>query len=183
MHKYFFSLILFAGVTTDLFAKTTQTKTKGSRISQQRSPLSSSKVSSSDHPGKLGAGIILGNPTGFSFKTHLHGREFMDFALAYSLRSSENFHVHGDYLWQKPHSFEIDQVPMFTYWGVGARFKNYRSGHHKDDYALGVRFPLGMGYIVGKSSFELFAELAFIMDILESTDVDFDIALGARFWF
>jgi hypothetical protein len=134
-------------------------------------------------PGQIGLGVILGSPTGFTLKAKHQNNNFFDLALAYSLRSDETIHIHGDYLWQFPNRFEIDNVPMFTYVGVGARLKHF--DHHKkgDDFALGVRLPAGFGYFIPQSHVELFAEAALIMDVLESTDLDINIGLGGRFWF
>ena len=157
---------------------------------KSRSPLHSSRPSKSTSydtnggaPGRMGVGFILGSPTGFTFKSHHQRSNFYDITLAYSLRSGETFHIHGDYLWQFPDQFRVDNVPMFTYFGLGARLKHFDKHKKNDDFALGARVPAGFGYFVPQTQLELFAELALIMDVFESTDVDFNGGVGGRFWF
>ncbi|MDH4469272.1 MAG: hypothetical protein QE271_14535 [Bacteriovoracaceae bacterium] len=161
-------------------------KDGGSKGTSHRSPITASSRANSlseANEKRMGVGVILGGPTGFTFKNHLQGIQFFDFALAYSLRSDETFHIHGDFLWQFADSFRVDQVPMFTYFGLGARFKHYDRHKDNESYGLGLRLPAGFGYVMPKTSIELFAEVALIVDMLESTDMDFNFGVGGRLWF
>jgi hypothetical protein len=51
-----------------------------------------------------------------------------------------------------------------------------------DDLA-GIRFPIGITYMFDTHPIDVFFEVAPIMDFTPDVDGDFNIAVGARFWF
>ena len=132
---------------------------------------------------RTGIGIIAGEPTGLSLKTWLDDRHAVDVALGWSFSGNTNLHAHADYLW---HDFGLlrpsgmpGQVPV--YYGVGARFKLHDDD--RDDDRLGVRIPLGVSWVAAEAPLDVFLELAPVLDLVPSTDLDLDAAIGVRFWF
>ena len=134
----------------------------------------------------VGLGVVLGSPTGFTGKWTLSKENAIDGVLAWDFRD-DYFHVHGDYLWLKNAGLRVDKVNLDWYFGVGARLNltdHFRAYHdHKDDFQLGVRGPIGIGYTFQKSNIELFGELALVVDIVQSTDAELDGGIGVRFHF
>jgi hypothetical protein len=125
----------------------------------------------------FGLGVILGEPTGFSFKGWTGPTTAIDAALAWSFVDETTFHVHVDYLW---HNDAITKKPeMPVYYGVGGRI---RTGGHGDD-RIGVRVVGGLGYYIPDTPIDLFVEIAPILDFAPSTDFSINGGLGARYFF
>jgi hypothetical protein len=133
--------------------------------------------------GNIGLGAIIGSPTGISAAYKLSNRNAVDAAFGWSLSDDVNFHIHSTYLWLKPAAFVIDDIDINVYYGIGGRIKDRDTRDKNEDFRLGARAPLGVHYQFDDPPIEIFAEVALILDVLEETDVDFNLALGARFWF
>lgn len=131
----------------------------------------------------IGAGIVLGEPTGISAKVWYTDTMAIDGAAAWSFRGDTNIHMHADLLWhdwrtldekaEMDHSFA--RLPL--YYGIGARA---RLG---DDDRLGMRLVIGTSLMLTRAPFDFFFEIAPIMDVVPSTDLDMNAGIGARFWF
>ena len=125
----------------------------------------------------VGLGIIVGEPTGFSFKYWTSSTTAFDAALAWSFIDEGAFHIHADYI---IHSFNLIRVPegkLPFYYGIGARLKT--SG----DTRLGVRVPLGLAYLFQNAPVDIFLEVVPILDLTPKTDFKINAALGARYFF
>jgi len=126
----------------------------------------------------FGLGIIIGEPTGISFKGWVNERNAIDGGLAWSFTRNGSVHVHADYLW---HSFRVfqtqERIPI--YYGIGGRI---RTGHN-EEAQLGVRVPVGIGYLFKDAPVDLFFEIAPIVDLAPKTELEANAGLGARFWF
>ncbi|HEV8538494.1 MAG TPA: hypothetical protein VGR15_06160 [Bacteroidota bacterium] len=126
----------------------------------------------------VGLGIIIGEPTGFSFKGWLDSRSAIDIGLAWSFVREGSFHIHADYLYHSFHVFETtENVPL--YFGVGGRIKTGRD----TDARVGVRGVIGIGYLFKDAPVDLFLEVAPIIDLTPSTDLQVNAGFGARFFF
>lgn len=124
-----------------------------------------------------GLGLIIGEPTGFSFKYWMSSTSAVDAALAWSFVDNGAFHIHADYLL---HSFDLIRVPegkMPFYYGIGGRLKT------TDDARLGVRVPLGLAYLFQKAPVDIFLEVVPILDLTPQTDFRINAAIGARYFF
>jgi len=139
----------------------------------------------------LGLGVIAGEPTGVSLKVWLDGRHAVDAAIGWSFSENESLQIHGDYLW---HTFDLlrpgdvkGRLPV--YYGVGARLKmqdegdGHGHGGNDDDALFGVRFPLGIDWIASTAPIDVFVEIAPVLDLIPSSDLSFNAALGVRYWF
>lgn len=133
----------------------------------------------------FGLGIIIGSPTGLSAKLSQGSNHAIDAAMAWDL-NDDHFHIHADYLWLKNAGLRLDNVALDWYFGVGGRLVILDNDHrrnHDDDYRLGVRGPIGIGYTFRDPRIEVFGELALIFNLIESTSVGIDGGIGARFHF
>ena len=129
-------------------------------------------------------GFILGAPTGISAKKELGNSRAVDGALAFSLRKNESLTLHSTYLFENRFPVHIqDAGTMNLYYGLGARFAFIDAGKDRDKVAFGPRAPLGFNYDFTQQNVQLFTELSLTMDLIPSTEVDFDFGIGARFRF
>lgn len=136
----------------------------------------------------IGLGVILGEPTGISFKTWTGGRTAVDAAAAWSFSENDSFQLHADYLihpFAMPKPREI-KGRIWFYYGIGGRLKlkesNGRS-RNEDDDLLGIRFPLGFSHLLTTAPVAFFAEFVPILDIAPDTEADLNAAAGARYYF
>lgn len=127
-----------------------------------------------NRPTNTELGIILGEPTGISFKFWQSGSTAIDGAVAWSLGRNESVHVHADYLFHN--NLDVDQGVLLFYYGPGVK------AVFADDPRVGVRFPLGMQYIIDSTRISLFFEIAPTFDLSPSTSFGVDGGLGLRFF-
>ncbi len=134
-----------------------------------------------------GLGIIVGEPTGISYKHWFESRHAFDMAAAWSFSGANSFQFHADYL---VHSFDqivldAGEGDVALYLGIGGRLKlNEDDNRWKDeDVLLGVRIPLGASYLFEEAPFEIFLEIVPVLDIVPDSEFDINAALGFRFYF
>lgn len=125
--------------------------------------------------GKTGLGIMLGEPSGVSLKVWNNSKTAWDLGVAWSLSGSSSLYAHTDYLWH--HWLDVDKGNLAFYIGVGAR------AVFSDDIHIGARVPLGLNYLIANSPFDLFLEVAPVLDLIPDTGSDANGALGVRFYF
>lgn len=127
----------------------------------------------------FGIGIILGEPTGLSGKYWISEDKAFDAALAYSfLDDNKSLAFHADYLYHL--NGIIDRhYKMPLYYGFGVRF---RLRENKDN-SFGVRGVIGLIVYLREAPVDIFFEVAPVFRLLPNTNIDFDIAIGARYFF
>jgi hypothetical protein len=127
----------------------------------------------------VGVGVIAGEPTGLSFKLWGDGASGLDAASGWSFGDEGRLYLHADYLWQRMiEDREIGGTVPF-YFGVGGRVL-LREGR---DSRLGIRIPLGLDYFFEEGRFNVFVELAPIIDLVPETEFDLSGGVGLRFLF
>lgn len=118
-------------------------------------------------------GLILGEPTGISYKRSLGANRAMDAAAAWAFSGPDRLHLHADHLWFKNDAFkEGARLPL--YYGVGGRLKL------EDKSRLGIRLPVGLQYFFTGSRLTLFLEVAPILDLAPDTELELNAAAGLR---
>ncbi|HXH30108.1 MAG TPA: hypothetical protein VNJ01_04795 [Bacteriovoracaceae bacterium] len=128
--------------------------------------------------GDLGIGVSLGNPTGLNGKYWLTENSAVDGGAAFSFGKHTDFNLHSDYLLHEKSALFLNEVnPLDVYYGIGARME------FADDIELGIRFPLGVAHVFGEESSDVFAEIAPVLDFLNTTAVELYFAIGARYYF
>lgn len=131
----------------------------------------------------FGIGAIIGNPTGISGELLLENNNTIDFAAAWSTWRYIGFHVHADFLWTDNPFFQVRQVPVEWYFGVGGRLVSITNDKHEGKSAIGPRVPVGMYFYIPETPIKVFGELAATLNLTPATDVDLGAAIGARFYF
>ncbi len=125
----------------------------------------------------FGLGIILGDPTGLSFKVWQSNKIAYDAALAWSLGKHNNIHIHVDYLVHNYDIIRVQKGKLPFYFGIGGRLEA------RDESVLGLRIPLGMNYLFAKVPIDLFLELVPTLNIIPKTGFDLEGGIGARYYF
>jgi hypothetical protein len=129
----------------------------------------------------LGIGVIVGEPTGISIKKWIDNTHAVDGAIAISPSGDDAFNVHADYL---IHSTSSTISPPELkgsapwYYGLGARIRTRNGDTH-----FGVRVPVGIDYLFADSPLDFFGEVGPVLDIAPDTALDFNVAIGLRYFF
>jgi len=126
---------------------------------------------------RIGAGIIVGEPTGLSFKYWLTDNTALDAGLAWSFVDENAFQIQADYLIHNFSLIKISNGKLPFYFGIGGRLK------FSNDATLGVRVPLGLAYIFSDEPIDIFLEIVPILDLLPQTDFTISAAIGGRYFF
>lgn len=137
-----------------------------------------------ERKGDQGLGLMLGNPSGLSFKMWLDEKVAFDGAVGvdqgeFDAHATLLFH---NFTWAKNINDRLikgitDNGEFPFYFGVGPRalFDNKTE--------LGVRFPVGLAFLPHNTTWEFFAEVAPVLRLTPSSGVDADYALGLRYYF
>ena len=125
----------------------------------------------------IGLGVILGEPTGVSFKSWVGRREAIDVAVAWSFDGEGAIHIHADYLFHNFRLFRIEKGDLILYYGIGARVKTVNKTQ------VGVRIPLGLSYLFERDPIEIFFELGPIMNVTPKTLFRMTTGVGVRYFF
>jgi hypothetical protein len=137
--------------------------------------------------GVLGAGLIVGEPTGITGKYYLTDDRAIDLAIGGAV-VGRGLQIHGDFLW---HPWVLDQEASFAlplYLGVGGRILNHNAGGSDDEdhVRIGVRAPVGILFDFTRIPLDVFAEVAGVLDYHtrgENFGVDLNAGIGARYYF
>ncbi|MCL5268643.1 MAG: hypothetical protein M1469_11160 [Bacteroidetes bacterium] len=140
----------------------------------------------------VGAGIIVGGPTGISAKFWISNINALDIAIGWSngtrwerfdknvyyYDSQSYLHINADYVW---HNFDFirttQRLPL--YYGVGL---DYESGYALPT-AVGVRGVIGIDWMPYNVPLDVFLEMAPVLYVAPATAMGVDASLGARFFF
>jgi hypothetical protein len=122
----------------------------------------------------FGIGVIVGEPTGISFKNWLSGNTAIDGAAAWSFEGEDALHLHADYLFHNDKLAKVEEGKLLFYYGLGARLKL------QDKSRLGVRIPLGIAYLLQNNPIDFFLEIVPIMDLAPETELEFNGGFGVR---
>jgi len=125
----------------------------------------------------FGLGIILGEPTGISFKNWVGGRSAIDGGVAWSFSDDDSLHLHLDYLVHNFNIFKAKKGKLALYYGIGGRVKI------EEESRFGIRIPVGINYIFGDAPLDVFFELAPVLDLAPSTEFGLTGGIGIRYYF
>lgn len=125
----------------------------------------------------FGAGIVVGEPTGLSFKNWVSPRGAVDFAVAWSFGNDDALHVHIDYLFHNFSLFNVEKGDLVFYYGIGGRVKAEKKSR------IGIRIPIGVSYLFERDPVEIFFELGPILDLSPGTEFFVTGGIGFRYYF
>ncbi len=124
-----------------------------------------------------GIGVIIGEPTGLSFKSWSGRTTAIDAAAAWSFRGEGKFHVHMDYLLHNYRVFNVKRGKLPLYYGIGVRAK------FEEETRVGVRIPVGVCYLFRNEPLDVFFEIVPVLDLTPETDFDINASIGIRYFF
>jgi len=129
MKKYFIAAVLTALCGMSARADESSALTKST----------SSTGSADNYAGTLGAGLIVGEPTGGSIKYWFNDTLAIDGAVGWSTHNHTDLYVHSDVLWHNFDVFPVSKGRLPLYFGVGGllRFRD-----DNKDNQVGVRVPV-----------------------------------------
>lgn len=126
----------------------------------------------------LGLGIIVGEPTGVSFKKWTTDTTAIDGAAAWSFSKKDVLYLHVDYVVHNFGLFKVEKGKPPLYYGIGGRIKII-----KDKTTVAVRIPVGINYIFEQAPLDIFFEFVPLLDLVPSTDFGLKGAIGIRYYF
>jgi hypothetical protein len=131
--------------------------------------------------GNFGLGLVIGDPTGLSFKNWLSSNTAISGAAAIGFgwgRGDVGLHLHLSHLWHNFSLIPVKQGALPLYLGVGGRITI-------NGFALGVRGCGGMAYHVQGVPLDIFLELGIVVDVIREggPGPDADLGLGLRYYF
>lgn len=140
--------------------------------------------------GPFGLGLILGNPTGLSWKYLLSQRYAISGAAAWHF--DQALHVHVDHVWRFPGLIPVEVGTLTGEVGVGGRITTHKERkcerlttfcEEKNRVYLGVRIPFIGDYNFADAPIDIFLEIAPAISLIPGTDIDLDLGMGARYFF
>lgn len=129
----------------------------------------------------VGVGVVVGDPTGISVKLWTGPSNAVQFALAWKSRDQflgTRVSFSGDYLWHSFHLIKSEQwFPV--YYGVGGVLA---SGGGVES-ALGIRGVVGLAWFPRRTPLDVFLQVAPILTLTPSTDIELEAGVGIRYFF
>lgn len=150
------------------------------------------QAAESEPSGKFGLGVILGEPTGVTVKYDMNDVSAIDGGL--SFRFDRYVMAYSDYHMKFKGAFGTD-VNFFNqltpYIGVGAvilvsndsNYHYFDDSWTDDDFALGIRVPLGIEWRTPRIPLGVFAEIVPGLAIVPGTDGFIQGGVGVRYFF
>lgn len=126
--------------------------------------------------GRFGAGVIFGEPTGFTVKWWHGARDAIDGGIAYSLRDYLLFYL--DKLWHFPEVFgrrDARELSLYAGGGVGLYFGK--------EFRLSARIPVGVEIRPGRVPLGIFGELVPGVRAIPSVVGEIAGGIGVRLYF
>ncbi|MFO7800450.1 hypothetical protein [Rhodohalobacter sp.] len=117
-------------------------------------------------------GVILGEPTGISFKAWQSDRTAFDAGVAWSFGDNGSVHLHADYL--RHNWLDVESGSLAFYYGLGGRVK------FADDSKVGARIPVGLQYLFPDNRLSMFFEVAPTFDLIPETSFGVNGGIGVR---
>ena len=135
---------------------------------------------SENYAGRLGAGIIIGEPIGGSLKYWFNNTVAIDGAIGWSSHDNTELYVHSDVLWHNFDLIPVSRGRLPVYFGVGGliRFRD-----NNEDNQVGIRVPVGLSYMFDNAPVDIFVEIAPAIDVAPNVQGEITGGIGIRYWF
>ncbi len=132
----------------------------------------------------FGLGLMVGEPTGFTFKYWIDKKYAIDGGLSWSFTGDEGVVIHSDYLFHDYKLNNSEQWPAYYGAGLLLKFEEDNGKKHDGDTIFGFRFPFGMTYFFeDKAPYEFYIEIAPVLELAPDIDISANAGIGLRFYF
>mgnify|MGYP006928362950 CR=1 FL=1 len=136
----------------------------------------------------FGLGVVLGDPSGLSFKGYIGPTAAIDGALGLGFLDAHHIAAYIDFLWEWQLA-SWNPANLALYLGVGpkvGRFSNHE--HHQDhrghdEVRVGARAPVGVAFQFRRAPVDAFVEIAAGLWVADHARFDLDAGFGVRYWF
>ena len=136
------------------------------------------QLSAQIETGTIGAGLSLGSPSGFSFKTFNSETVAYQFTLGYNMSESNlSFNLGADLLRHNYNHVSAAKAHIGLYYGLGVHLIV------EDETTLLARVPLGLTYEFKDFPADIFVEAAPGIAIMPSPGPSLTYGIGARYYF
>jgi hypothetical protein len=172
MKKIFYAALLTA--LCGLSARAEESTTLSKNTSSTTTDLSDS------YAGRLGAGIIIGEPIGASLKYWFNDTLAIDGAIGWSSHNDTDLYVHSDVLWHNFDLIPVSKGRLPLYFGVGGLVRFHDDN---EDNQVGIRVPVGLSYMFDNAPVDVFVEIAPAIDVAPDVQGEVTGGGGIRYWF
>lgn len=121
-------------------------------------------------------GIVVGAPTGLSFKYWMNRSTAWDVAVAWNLGAKGGAYTHLSYLIHNPSLVNINT-------SAGTAPLYYGAGVAVSGSSIGVRGVTGLDFLFKNHPLDIFLELSPTFYVVPSTAFDIGVGLGVRYHF
>jgi len=129
--------------------------------------------------GKFGAGFMVGEPTGISWKYRFSHANALEGAIGFL--PDNGYRANFDYLWHT-HPFSNDRFGVD--YGAGIALGPGRTIESRgQDIGFGVRGVAGLNFLIPNAPLDLFMEAAPIMILSPTSKLGVDAGFGMRMYF
>jgi hypothetical protein len=137
--------------------------------------------------GRLGVGVVVGEPTGVSVEYRLDKDNSVQGSAAWDLTSPGGFTLTGDYLFLLAKPFKVEKYRFPLYAGIGGKLVALAGdgsfGDSDGKLSLGARVPLGARWQFDGMPLEAFLEIAPCLRLVPNTAFELGGGLGLRWYF
>lgn len=135
----------------------------------------SSTLSAQDNG--FGLGVMVGEPTGISFKNWTGAQTAIAGGATWSFSGQDAIHLHADFIKHQFGDIKVKNGQLPWYYGIGARLAL------QDDAKVGARIPVGLNYMVKDAPIDIFAEVVPMLNLLPDVDFEAGGSVGVRYYF
>jgi len=130
--------------------------------------------------GRLGMGLVVGDPTGLAWKYRMNEKNAFDGSIGFA--PNDRFRFDVDYLW---HSRPFNEKNLAIHYGPGVAFGVANSsstefGTTSGQAGFGVRGVVGLTYAIKNSPLDIFFEVAPLIVLTPGPNSGVDLGFGLR---
>ena len=134
-------------------------------------------------PQQMSVGAFFGGHIGASATYILSYTNAIDVAAAMEMGGDENTSGWADYLWIRPDAFTLMNMNFGYFYGGGAKIRTENDPYVEELYLAGPRAVAGVTNLLDTMPIELYAEAAINYYLTQRSGTEFDIGIGARYYF
>ena len=141
------------------------------------------KAESINTKSQLSIGGMYGSNLGAVATYNYNSKIFVDAAGSMEFDGDQNVFAWGDILVRQGRLFGVMGNSVNWYWGGGVKFRSENDPNVEQAYYLGPRGAIGLSSQIGRNPIEVFTEASYSYYLVEASDTEMDINIGARYYF
>jgi hypothetical protein len=129
--------------------------------------------------GEWGIGVVVPDPVGITGKYFFMDRQAVEVAFGFDGADNDEIVLRGSYLYHFTDLWNIQRGDLPLYFGGGLRLL---WDDDEDDVGIGIRAPVGVAWWMDRYPFEVFGEIAPLLEIEPDDDFKLTVAGGIRWY-